>query len=208
MAGRVIPEPYAYPISPHVRRHGPGGWKDYHRYREWLRDEFAFRCVYCLEREVWRDMREPMHIDHFEPQAIRKELKSEYTNLIYACPACNSKKSDTILPDPCEIGLGDCLRIHEDGQIEANNNNPEGQLLIDELVLDHPRTVDRRRRMIGMLRTLAKYDWPMFVEWMRFPKNLPDLNSKENKPPDNSKSEGVAQSYFERKRRDELPEVY
>lgn len=208
MAGRVIPEPYAYPKTPHVRRHGPSGWKNYRQYREWLRDEFSFRCVYCLEREVWRDMRESMHIDHFEPQAIRKDLKYEYTNLLYACPACNNQKSDTILFDPCKIALGDCLQIHEDGQIEAKNQSPEGQALIDELALDDPRTVDRRRCMIGTLRSLAEINWPMFVEWMRYPKNLPDLNHKDNKPPHNDKPDGVAQSYFERKNRDELPEVY
>jgi len=204
----VIPEPYGYPEKPHVRRHGPGGWKDYHRYREWLRDEFLFRCVYCLEREVWRDMRESMHIDHFEPQAIRKDLKAEYTNLLYACPACNSKKSDAILPDPCSIALGDCLLVKEDGRIEAKNNNAEGLLLIDELALDDPRTIARRRLIIGTLRALAKFDWPKFVEWMGFPQILPDLNHKDNKPPHNEKPDGVAESYFEKRQRDELPEVY
>ena len=208
MARRVIPEPYEYPTAAHVRRHGPEGWKDYHRYRDWLRDEFSFRCVYCLEREVWRDMREQMHIDHFEPQAIRKDLTGEYTNLLYACPACNSQKSDTVLPDPCKIALGDCLVVYEDGRIEAKNKSSEGQALIDELALDDPRTIARRRRIIGMLRTLAKSSWPMFVEWMRFPRNLPNLSSRMNKPPNNSKPDGVAQSYFEKERRGELSEVY
>jgi hypothetical protein len=208
VAGHVIPEPYAYPTKPHTRRHGPSGWKDYRRYREWLRDEFSFRCVYCLEREVWREMREPMHIDHFEPQAIRKDLKAEYTNLLYACPACNGLKSDTILPDPCAVALGNSLQIYEDGRIEAKNNNPEGQTLIDELALDDSLTVARRRRMVGMLRTLAEVNWPIFVEWMRYPKNLPILDDKQNKPPCNDKPEGVAQSHFERKRRGELPDVY
>jgi hypothetical protein len=153
-------------------------------------------------------MRESMHIDHCKPQTIRKDLKGEYTNLLYACPACNSQKSDTILFDPCKIALGECLQIHEDGRIEAKNHSHEGQALIDELALDDSLTVDRRRCMIGMLRTLAEFNWPMFVEWMRFPKNLPDLNHKDNKPPHNDKPDGVAQSYFERKNRDELPEVY
>jgi hypothetical protein len=62
--------------------------------------------------------------------------------------------------------------------------------------------------MIGMLRTLAEFNWPIFVEWMRYPKNLPNLNLKENKPPQNNKPEGVAQSHLERKNRGELPEVY
>jgi len=204
----LIPEPYSYPKKPHFRRHGPRDWKDYRRYRDWLRDEFSFRCVYCLEREVWRDMRERMHIEHFQPQAIRKDLKGEYNNLLYACPACNSQKGDTILCDPCKIALGDCLQIYQDGRIEAKNNSPEGQALIDELAIDDPLTIARRRLIIGALRTFAEHNWPMFVEWMGFPKNLPDLNSKENMSNYNEKPSGVFESFFEKKKRGELPEVY
>jgi hypothetical protein len=208
MARGVIPGPYVYPTAPHVRRHGPRGWKDYQRYRPWLRDEFSFRCVYCLDREVWRDMREQMHIDHFVPQAIRNDLKGEYANLLYACPACNCQKSDTLLFDPCKVALGNCLQIHEDGRIEAKNKHPEGQALIDELALNHPRTIHRRRIMIGMLRTMAEFNWPIFVEWMGYPKDLPDLNGRGNKPPHNDKPGGIAQSCFEKKKRSDLPEIY
>jgi len=206
VAGRVIPEPYSYPSTPHVRRHGPGGWKTYGRYRDWLRDEFTFRCVYCLEREVWRDMRQGMHIDHFEPQAIRPDLKCEYTNLLYLCPACNSQKSDWILPDPCIIAPGECLRVYKDGSIEALN--AQGELLIDVLALDQPEAKQHRRLVIGTILSHAENDWPMFVEWMRYPENLPNLDDAQNKPPHNDKPEGVAQSFFEKKRRGELAEVY
>jgi hypothetical protein len=43
--------PFAYADAPHVRKHGPSGYVRYQSYKDWLRDEFAFRCVYCLERE-------------------------------------------------------------------------------------------------------------------------------------------------------------
>ena len=206
MAGHVIPEPYAYPTKPHIRRHGPSGWKDYQRYRPWLRDEFSFRCVYCLDREVWRDMRESMHIDHFEPQAIRKDLKYEYTNLLYTCPACNSHKSDSILPDPCFVALGNCLRVHKDGRMEALN--ADGERLIDVLALDDRVARTRRRLIIGAVISLAESNWPMFVEWMRYPEDLPDLNNDKNMPPHNDKPDGLFQSCLERKNRSELPEVY
>lgn len=206
MAGRVIPEPYSYPPTPHVRRHGPGGWNTYRKYRDWLRDEFTFRCVYCLEREVWRDMRQRMHIDHFEAQAIRPDLKCEYTNLLYLCPACNSQKSDTVLPDPCVVALGDCLRVYKDGSIEALNDR--GELLIDVLALDQPEANQRRRFVIGNILSHAENNWPMFIEWMRYPENLPNLDDKQNRPPHNDKPEGIAQSFFQKKRRGELAEVY
>lgn len=206
MAGRLIPEPYSYPTLPHVRRHGPGGWSDYQRYRPWLRDEFSFRCVYCLEREVWRDMRQAMHIDHFVPQVIRKDLKCTYSNLLYACPACNSQKSDLLLPDPCKVALGQCLRVHPDGSIEALND--AGETIIDVLALDDPRTVERRRLLIGTLMSLAQSNWPMFVDWMRFPSDLPNLDDPKLRPPKNSKPKGVWESSFAMNQRTALPEVY
>ena len=44
---------FTYPVEPHLRRHGPQGYADVVSDRPWLRDEFAFRCVYCLLREQW-----------------------------------------------------------------------------------------------------------------------------------------------------------
>src|ERR1700682_3612702 len=47
------PTHFAYPSEPHQRKHGPAGYTNYEEYKPWLRDEFTFRCVYCLERELW-----------------------------------------------------------------------------------------------------------------------------------------------------------
>jgi hypothetical protein len=44
---------FDYPAVQLVRIHGPLGYNDYSSYRAWLRDEFAFRCVYCFSREQW-----------------------------------------------------------------------------------------------------------------------------------------------------------
>ena len=208
MAELVVPKPYVYPPSPHVRRHGPAGWRDYQRYRPWLRDEFSFRCVYCLDREVWRDMRGAMQIDHFEPQVLQPNLTSDYTNLLYLCPACNGLKRTSLLPDPCTTPLGSCLEVHSDGRIDAVDGNNDGELLIKTLALNEPVVLARRRMIIATLEMLATYDWPIFVQWMRYPNDLPDLTKPENTPPSNSKPEGVAESWGEKKRRGELPEVY
>ena len=208
MAGGLIPEPYAYPPTPHVRRHGPGGWSDYQRYREWLRDEFSFRCVYCLDREVWRDMRGRMHIDHFQPQAVRPELKCDYRNLLYLCPACNGLKRDTLLPDPCAIALGDCIRVHKDGRIEAVNDDEQAKLLISRLALDEPSAREHRRLILGTILSFARSNWQMFVQWMRYPEDLKDLSHQDYTPPTNSKPDGIKQSYYEKRLRGELPQVY
>ncbi|MGP8199223.1 MAG: hypothetical protein ACLQU4_06960 [Limisphaerales bacterium] len=74
--------------------------------------------------------------------------------------------------------------------------------------MDQPEARQHRRLLIGTILSLAENDWQMFVEWMRYPADLPNLDDANNTPPRNDKPDGVAQSFFERNRRGELPEVY
>jgi hypothetical protein len=60
---------FQYPNSPHLRRHGPFGYEDYISFKGWLRDEFTFRCVYCLERERWY----PSGADAFGVEHVKPE---------------------------------------------------------------------------------------------------------------------------------------
>ena len=85
-----------------IRRHGPAGYKDYRSYRPWLRDEFAFRCVYCLVREQWGRMTGEFDLDHFLPQVTHPAQAVEYDNLLYACGTCNLRKGAGLLPDPSQ----------------------------------------------------------------------------------------------------------
>src|SRR5262249_11108395 len=79
-------------------------WRLGHRrqsaYRPWLRDEFAFRCVYCLLREAWGPVKGVYALDHFLPLALRPDLTGEYDNLRYGCVSCNLSKSNRTTPDP------------------------------------------------------------------------------------------------------------
>jgi hypothetical protein len=98
------------------------------------------------------------------------------------------------------------LEVRSDGSIRALDDAGQGQRLIDELVLDHPKFTELRRRIIKMLKIYAENDWPEFVAWMRFPEDLPDL--ARDVPPTNTRPEGIAHSWFAKKKRSELPEVY
>lgn len=67
---------------------------DYKDYREDLHKDFNGRCGYC---DMPQDLiTTNFHIDHFIPQrvftGIKDYLKTEYNNLIYACPKCNLSK--------------------------------------------------------------------------------------------------------------------
>jgi 5-methylcytosine-specific restriction endonuclease McrA len=68
------------------------GYADYASYRPWLRDEFSFRCVYCLLREQWGRVRGAYDIDHFLPVVNHVGLALDYENLVYACTTCNTAK--------------------------------------------------------------------------------------------------------------------
>jgi hypothetical protein len=196
---------FEYPTEPHVRRHGPGGYQDYESYRDWVRDEFMFRCAYCLHRERWYDRGATFHIDHFIPVASEAQRELEYSNLLYACATCNTAKRGILgVPDPCSVALADCVRIGEDGQIEALNQ--QGESLVKKLRLNSVKNVQFRYRWMRALAALQLQDPDLYCEYMSFPDELPDLRKK--KAPQNSRAEGVDDCWFALRERGELPAVY
>src|SRR6516162_1416142 len=97
---------FEYPTASHTRRHGPAGYQDYESYRDWLRDEFMFRCIYCLHRERWYGRSATFHIEHFIPVTDDPSRKFEYANLLYACATCNAAKLGVLgVPNPCDIAF-------------------------------------------------------------------------------------------------------
>src|SRR5262245_25485507 len=128
-----MPGPFTYPTLPHKRRHGPQGYADYASYRPWLRDEFTFRCVYCLLRVQWGKLRGTFDLDHFQPVCHRPDLVTTYDNLLYACVACNAAKGSRQIPDPTQVLLDGTVRVEDDGSIIADT--PEGRRLIRVLGL-------------------------------------------------------------------------
>ena len=127
-------QPYAYPGEAHQRRHGPAGYTDYHSYRPWLEDEFAFRCVYCLKRMVWAPT-DIWTVDHLVSRHDAPHLECDYTNLVFACQFCNGQKGPKRVPDPCEVAYGSCLRVEADGSVTALNDF--GRRLVKVLRLNH-----------------------------------------------------------------------
>lgn len=206
--GRTLnPHPYDFPPGVHVRRHGPSGWTDYRKYRPWLRDEFYYRCVFCLNRERWMDNRRGFQIDHFVPQKIRPDLQADYDNLLYLCVACNNLKSDSLLPDPSLLPLGECLHFHDDGSVTAvPPNQKDGERLIEILALDNPQLVEFRRIKIATILSHFFHDQNLYLHEMGYPTDLPDLSLES--PPNNSRSNGISQCSYIRRQSGGLPTVY
>ena len=196
---------FEYPTSTHARRHGPGGYKDYGSYRDWLRDEFTFRCVYCLHREQWYSRSGTFHIDHFVPVSIDPAGKCEYSNLLYACATCNEAKQDILgVPDPCKVAFHQCLRITDEGRVQALNQH--GEKLKQVLLLDSESNVRYRSRMMRTLDALEKADAALYREYMSFPEDLPDLRIK--RVPENKKPDGAVNCFLAMRESGKLPATY
>jgi|RhiMetdeSRZDD1v2_1073273.scaffolds.fasta_scaffold227619_2 HNH endonuclease len=196
--------PFVYPESPHVRRHGPAGYAHYERYRPWLRDEFAFRCVYCLKREQWGVVKAAYHLDHFSAQVHQPQAAFDYDNLLYACATCNISKGKAVIPDPCTCMLDGQVTVGEDGSIYGTT--PEAMRLIRKLGLDSPDYCEFRMLIIRIVQLAVAYDPSSFRMLMKYPDNLPNLASL--RPPQNTRPEGVHNSFRARRDRGQLPETY
>jgi hypothetical protein len=197
--------PFQYPAVPHVRRHGPAGYADYESYRPWLRDEFTFRCVYCLTRETWGPFRAHFAIDHFVAAARLPDAPPQYDNLLYSCVTCNAAKGDRSVPDPLTEFLAEAVRVDRDGVLHGETNS--AARLIELLELNHPRMVEFRGLVIAIVALAERYDPDFCRRMLGFPGELPDLASL--KPHGgNSRLAGIAESYFARRQRGELPDRY
>ncbi len=201
---------FEYPSKPHVRRHGPAGYTAYTAYKPWLRDEFVFRCAYCLVRERWYPNEQAsFSTDHFIPQIVAPGRVLDYDNLVYACTRCNSWKQDNITLNPCQVAMGEFLRVNEDGTIEAMT--PEAVEHVQVLGLDDSILTKFRRKMIRLMKRLEalpdERSKAELREWFGFPDDLPNLAVLRPRR-GNTRPEGVAQCYYERRRAGELPELY
>jgi hypothetical protein len=197
--------PFTYPAVPHARRHGPRGYADYESYRPWLRDEFAFRCVYCLIREVWGTFQGVYALDHFLPLPSRPDLALDYDNLLYGCVSCNLSKGARETPDPLAHLLDPVVQVSEDGELHATT--PPARKLIELLGLNRPRLCEFCGLWIRIIRLAARHDPPLFRRLLGFPADLPDLSTL--RPPEgNTRPEGMTQSHRARRQRGELPDTY
>ena len=199
--------PFVYPAQPHVRKHGPMGYSKYGYYRNWLRDEFVFTCVYCLRRETWATLKRDWELDHFVPKSIHPEGKLDYDNLVYACSTCNHSKAAHFAPDPCRLAYGDCVAVDDNGEIRPIQNSSEGKNLIEAIGLDDEDYNELRRAVFELRDNLPVGSKP-YCRWFGYPNNLPDLSNEPHPPHGNKRPLGVRDSCYERAKRGELPAYY
>lgn len=195
---------FDYPVQRSFRRHGPAGYADYESYRDWLRDEFCFRCVYCLKREAWGRTTGEFELDHFEPQSVSPAKALDYANLVYACRTCNLIKSTSMIEDPFDLLHNGNLYCEPNGRLVAIS--AEAKRLIAVLDLNAPRAVEWRLLWSRIVSMAKASDTSLFEMLVGFPSTLPDLSRKQ--PPSNSRPAGVEQSWFAQLQRGKLPKSY
>jgi Restriction endonuclease len=196
--------PFRYPSEIHVRKHAPKGYKQWNDFRDWLRDEFDFRCVYCLCRETWGRRRATWVVEHVIPRTISPDLALDYNNLVYSCASCNSAKSSKNIPDPCKCMYGDLIYVSEDGCIHALN--AEGKKLIRVAALDEGDLNKFRKMIIDLIKEYKKSDREKYKTWMGFPDDLPDLSKK--KVPENGNPESYKICRYYQRAMANLPDIY
>ena len=100
-------------------------YANYKSFKPYLREDFNRKCGYCDDSDVACGGRRGFHIDHFKPHSIDcfASLKQNYSNLVYSCPYCNGKKSDTWRDlegfiDPCDSEYDNHIGRKENGKIK------------------------------------------------------------------------------------------
>jgi hypothetical protein len=180
-------EPFDYPAEPHVRRHGRQGYAAAESYRPWLRDEFSFRCVFCLTRERWEGPVGRFAIDHLRPEATHAHLLTNYDNLLYVCVGCNAIKGDQEVADPTQVLLRSTVEIGDSGELMAKTS--QAAELIELLNLNYFALCQRRQLLIAAIRVFHQHDRELYNRWLGFPDDLPEL-ARLRPPRGNTRPEG------------------
>ena len=194
--------PFTYPAN-NLKKHEPYGYADYGSYRDWLRDDYLFRCCYCLVREQWYAGSAVFHIDHIQSQRSKPGLSTDYANLAYSCAVCNLAKKGKCIPDPSCL-TSKTVRINEDGSYCGETT--DAALLIDALLLNRKSAKDYRLRIRALSNKLRRWPDQELLAFFEYPVELPDLSGL--RPKGNRRPKGVSASCFERRLRGKLPPYY
>jgi hypothetical protein len=138
-----------------TRRTSTPKHKAYQRYKPYLREDFAYACVYCGMHENEAGGPRFFTVEHFRPKSRFPQLATEYTNLLYACSVCNTYKSnDWPHDDPLAAGAGyldPCEHDYDQhfGLAEAFvliGHTAVARYMIDRLHLNRPMLQKLRRQ--------------------------------------------------------------
>ncbi len=148
------------------RSQTPPKFPNYRSYKQYLRKDFDYRCVYCNIREAEDGGSGKFHIDHYQPQKRFPQKSNEYSNLFYSCNDCNRFKSGfwpnflqriqgKFILNPCD----------HDFDIHYNRVNPAWEAIgktadwnIERLRLNSPKRIQIRKDRKYLLECIDKLE--------------------------------------------------
>lgn len=175
-------------------------YQAYESYRSFLRDEFDFRCAYCLTREIWKEASD-FELDHWCPDKEPESLRTDYDNLVFACRECNGSKLDRPIElKPLRDDFSQHLVFRLDGH--AVPTSDKGRALIRKLSLNGPSRIDFRKRWLDVWQLAKEKGKEERV--LGWPARLPNLTAV--RPVSNRTN--TERCYFKMQERGTLPELF
>jgi len=130
-------------------------------YQDWkqeIADEGFHQCVYCAIHDADFGGIRNFHVEHYKPKSIVrfKDLRDDITNLYYACPICNTFKSNDwpsdpvddfsihCYPDPSIIDYCDIFVLDEQSGL-VSGRYIASKYMVEKLYLNRPQLVMERR---------------------------------------------------------------
>ncbi len=128
----------------------------YHDWKPLLAKEGFNQCIYCAIHENSMGGVRNFHVEHYRPKSIFKDKENDYCNLFYACPICNTFKSNdwpsepvddnsiASYPNPSEIDYNLLFNIdNPKGLIEGKN--VAAKYIQEKMFLNRPQLIIERR---------------------------------------------------------------
>jgi 5-methylcytosine-specific restriction endonuclease McrA len=143
------------PVSSLVVRSAVPQGLHYKKYKPYLRRDFWYSCAYCTTMESEATAAR-MLIDHYVPAVIfsSSDLADVYTNLMYACEPCNSRKSDRYPPPAAQADGHRFFRPDSDVRLEhftINGLQIESTTNVGRFTINY---LDLNRRGLRRIREL------------------------------------------------------
>lgn len=143
---------------------------NYNGYRQEIREDCQYRCVYCDGHEIEIGGERIMTLDHFRPKRCYPQLENDPNNLLLSCRTCNELKGhdwpaygkkgtidgEAGYIDPFELDRNDYFYVEVDGNLSPKKH-PATYIIY---TLDLNRRFLRRIRVLRatLSKSLPKFD--------------------------------------------------
>lgn len=129
------------------------------QYSDWkqrIADEGFHQCVYCAIHEASFGGIRNFHIEHYRPKSKFPDLINDIKNLYYACPICNTFKSNDWPSDTTEDfsrhcysdpSLVDYSDIFDTDRTSGmiSGRHPASKYMVERVYLNRPQLIMERR---------------------------------------------------------------